>query len=239
MPVTDAALYVHGAGATAFGPVTNAGAVPAVFTGYISATSLYVSAVLSGTLAAGQMVYGSGVTTGTKIASGTSSPYTVNISQTVGSSTALQTFTALAPLGDTICSAGSAYSEIELDFGGGFPSNTEQGYTFPPEIVGQNTQPFGLHIVIGSAFYNVSGFTSIAFAPITSATAGASSSQAIASRTLTQAQLQVGGAHYFIPVSQASILEFLAFYATFTGATNYPTTGTILAWFGPMTGGEQ
>ena len=239
MPVTDAALYVHGAGATAFGPVTNAGAVAAVVTGYIATTSLTVTAVLSGTPAAGQMVYSSGVTTGTKISSGTSSPYTVNISQTVGSATALQTFTLLAPLGDTLCSGGSAYSEIELDFGGAFPSTTEKGYTFPPEVVGQGGQPFGLHILIGSAFYNASGFTSIAFAPITSATAGAASSQAIASRTLTQAQLQVVGAHYFIPVSPASVLEFLAFYATFSGGSNYPTTGTILAWYGPMTGGEQ
>ena len=239
MPVTDALLYVHGSGASAYGPVTNANATPAVFTGYISTTSLTVSTLLSGTPTAGQMLYGSGVTTGTKISSGTSSPYTLNISQTVGSATALQTFTALAPLGDTICSAGSAYCNIEIDFGSTFPSFTERGYTFPPEVVGQGGQPFGLHILIGSAFYNASGFTSIAFAPCASATSGAVYGQAIASRTLTQAQLQVVGAHYFIPVNPASLLEFLAVYATFSGATNYPTTGTILAWFGSMTGGEQ
>ena len=235
MPVTDAALYVHGAGATAFGPVTNAGAVPAVFTGYISGTTLTVVTTLSGAVAAsGQMLYGSGVAAGTMI---TATANTVNISQTVGSAAAPQTFTALAPLGDTICASASGYSEIELDFGGPLLSTTEKGYTFPPEVPGQGGQPFGLHILVGSAFYRSSGFTSIAFAPITSATVGASSTQAIASRTLTQAQLQVVGAHYFIPVSPAAVLEFLAFYATLVGSA--PTTGTIVAWFGPMTGGEQ
>lgn len=177
MPVTDAILYVHGTGASAYSPLS----------------------VSSG-------VYG-----------------------------------------DSLCYSGSQYSNLELDFGSqsgtvfpyiyGFPSYTEKGYTFPPEIVGDGGAEFGLHIIIGSAFNTL---TSINFEVCTSSTTGAlvgSSPNPIAARTLTLAQLEVVGAHYFIPVNFASCLEFLRFYAALTG--NDPTTGTVVAWFGPKTGGEQ
>lgn len=66
----------------------------ASFTGYISGTTLTVNTVNSGTLAVGQTITGAGVTPGTFISSGSSSPYTVNNSQTVGSASALVTFGA-------------------------------------------------------------------------------------------------------------------------------------------------
>lgn len=150
--------------------------------------------------------------------------------------------------GDAICAAGSQYSNLELDFGAPntgaaypyltqFPSLTEKGYTSPPEVVGDGGVELGLHIIVGSAFNTL---TSINFEVCTSSTTGAlvgSSPNPIAARTLTLAQLEVVGAHYFIPVNNAAVLEFLRFYAALTGSD--PTTGTIVSWFGPKTGGEQ
>jgi hypothetical protein len=198
------------------------------------------------------MVYGSGVAAGTKITAlgtgtGGAGTYTVNISQTVAS----EAMTSQTPIGDTLCASGSQYSNNELDFGvgsgalgavPGFPSYGEKGYTFPPEVVGDGAVEFGLHVQIESAFYASSAFTSISFQPCTSPTAGATTggSNPIASRALTYAQLQVVGAHYFIPVNFAAVLRYLNFYALFTaGGGGDPTTGTILAWYGPKTGGEQ
>lgn len=56
----------------------------AVFTGSISGTTLTVSATQQGAVAIGQAVFGTGVTAGTYITSG-SGPYTVNQTQTVAS----------------------------------------------------------------------------------------------------------------------------------------------------------
>jgi hypothetical protein len=56
----------------------------ASFTGSISGTTLTTSGA-SGTIAAGQMIYGSGVTAGTVITAGSGTSWTVNNSQTVGS----------------------------------------------------------------------------------------------------------------------------------------------------------
>lgn len=170
MPLTDAVLYVHGTGTTAYGAIT---------------------------LSAG--VYG-----------------------------------------DALCAAGSQYSNLELDFGTGagggpvgFPSTTEKGYTFPPEVVGDGGVEFGLHIQVCQVFNTL---TSILFNVVTAATTAATT-PIIAARSLTLAQLAVAGAHYFIPVNFAAVLEFLRFDAVLTGSD--PTTGTIIAWFGPKTGGEQ
>jgi hypothetical protein len=150
--------------------------------------------------------------------------------------------------GDPIGAAGSQYSNLELDFGAPasgatnpwltqFPSLTEKTYTAPPEVIGAGGVQFGIHIVVGQAFNTL---TSINFQVCTSATTGAlvgSSPNPIAARTLTLAQLQVVGAHYFIPVQGSAVLEFLRFYAAVTGSN--PTLGTITSWFGPLTGGEQ
>jgi len=56
-------------------------------TASISGTSMTVSAVLTGTVAIGQTVSGPGVSAGTTITAGSSSPYTVSVSQTVASAT--------------------------------------------------------------------------------------------------------------------------------------------------------
>jgi hypothetical protein len=150
--------------------------------------------------------------------------------------------------GDAVCAAGSQYSNLELDFGAPssgasypylpqFPSLSEKGYTSPPEVVGGGNVELGVHIVVGSAFNTL---TSINFEVCTSATTAAlvgSAPNPIAARTLTLAQLAVLGAHYFIPVQGVAVLEFLRWYAALTGSD--PTTGTILSWWGPRTGGEQ
>src|SRR6185312_11053578 len=83
--------------------------------------------------------------------------------------------------GDAICAAGSQYSNLELDFGAPssganypwlteFPSLTEKGYTFPPEVVGQGGVQFGIHIIVGQAFNTL---TNINFQVCTSSTTGA------------------------------------------------------------------
>lgn len=146
--------------------------------------------------------------------------------------------------GDAFGASGSQYSNLELDFGTpgtgsplNFPSYTEKAYTTPPENVGASVVQFGLHIQVMSAFNTL---TSINFQVCTSSATAAlfnSSPNPIAARTLTLAQLGVLGAHYFIPVNFGSVLEFLRFYGAVTGSN--PTTGTIIAWFGPPTGGEQ
>lgn len=69
------------------------------FTGTISTTTLTVSAVSNGALAVGQVISGSGVTAGTTITAlgtgtGGAGTYTINVSQTVGSPTAM---TAASP----------------------------------------------------------------------------------------------------------------------------------------------
>jgi hypothetical protein len=70
----------------------NSATVGCIFTGSISTTTLTVSAITSGSLSLGQTIQGTGVTTGTIITalgtgSGSTGTYTVNKSQTVGSST--------------------------------------------------------------------------------------------------------------------------------------------------------
>ena len=150
--------------------------------------------------------------------------------------------------GDSCCSAGSQYSNLEIDFGAPgsaanypyvsqFPSLTEKGYTNPPEIpVGVGGVPYGLKVQIMSSF---SSLTSVVFSVCTSAASQATSAAAnvIASRTLTLAQMQVLGACYFIPVNPNQMLEFNRFAAQPSGSN--ASSGSIIAWFGPRTGGEM
>jgi hypothetical protein len=247
MPVTDALLYVHGGGATGLGPITTTPNVAS--SGSQSGTVLTVTNLTTGQFQVGQTVIGAGVPANTVITAlgsgiGTAGTYMVSTSATV----APEAITAIPnTLGDVLGTA-SGYSNIELDFGapntGGtypyltqFPSLSEKGYTFPPEVVGDGGVELGLHIVVNGVFNNL---TSINFQVCTSATTGAAynvSPNPIASRTLTLAQLQIPGAHYFIPVNFASVLEFLRFYAALTGTA--ATAGTVIAWFGPKTGGEM
>ena len=139
--------------------------------------------------------------------------------------------------GDTLCQSGNQYSNLELDLGAGLLSYAEKGYTSPAEMLGGKTSKFGLHILISSSFNLL---TSINFQICTSSTSGAlvgSAPNPIAGRVLSLAELQLTRAQFFIPVEFASLLEFTRFYAALTGSD--PTTGTIIAWFGPMTGGEM
>ena len=248
MPVTDAIAYLHGSGTSAYGPVTS---TANSFTASIAVTGVMtVSAVASGQLAVGQQVLGAGIAANTFITAlgsgvGNTGTYQTNLLAVVSSEAMTSTPNTY---GDAICAAGSQYSNLELDFGapntGGsypylpeFPSLNEKGYTFPPEVVGEGGVTMGLHIIIDAAFNLL---TSINFEVVTSATTAAlfsASPNPIAARTLTLAQLQVAGAHYFIPVMGSAVLEFLRFYAALTGTD--PTTGTIVAWYGPKTGGEQ
>lgn len=252
MPVTDALLILHGSGASVSGPITSTNKV---FNGTISGTTLTVNSGTSGNLLVGDLISGVGVSANTIVlAVGTLTAvlglgtYTVSVSQTVGP----VAMTATPPLqGDLIGVGGAAQeSNLELDFGapasGGsypwlpeFPSYTEKGYTFPPEVVGDGGIEMGLHIVITGPVYPGSGNTGGARVDVQSnATTGATS--VIASRTFTAAQLAVGGAHYFIPVNLVGVLEFLRFLWTnlATAATDN-FTGSIVAWFGPKTGGER
>jgi hypothetical protein len=170
--------------------------------------------------------------------------YVVSAPQLSNSATILAT---PALIGDLICvGVISQVSNLELDFGAPntgasypwlpqFPSLAEKGYTFPPEVVGAGGVDWGLHILVTGPVYGNS-LTSIKFDVESNSTTQATT--VIASRTLTIAQLQVAGAHYYIPVIGAAVLEFLRFNATNAPANN-GYVGSIVAWFGPKTGAEQ
>ncbi len=248
MPISDAVLTLHGSGTSTSSPLTS---TAVSFTASIATTVLTVSAVSTGQLYVGQQITGPGVAANTFIVSlgtGAGLTGTYNLSgssQTVSSETMLA-YPVIA--GDAYCAAGSQYSNLEIDFGApstgatypwvpAFPSLTEKGYTFPNVPVGQGGVQFGMHIIV-TAPTNL--LTSVNFEVCTSSTTGAlytASPNPIASRTLTLAQLQVAGAHYFIPVSGAAVLEFLRVYFALTGTD--PTIGTIFVYWGPSSGGEQ
>jgi len=116
-----------------------------------------------------------------------------------------------------------------------FPSITEKGYTFPPEVVGEGGVVMGVHLVITTACTAGTGMTAGTVVVTTGATDALGTS--IASRTLTLAQLAVVGAHYFIPVVGVAVLEFLSCY--FQAVTQVAGAGKGYAWFGPKVGGEM
>jgi len=249
MPYSDALAYLHGSSTTS-GPLTStANALTGVSQSGTTLTyTVATGQVIPGqtyTLAGGAYTYQNVTIVAILSGGGGSGTATVNYSQTVTTTTA----TGYPPLiGDVICASGDQYSNLELDFGAPnagaaypwlpqFPSLTEKGYTFPPEFPGAGGYEIGLHIIVTSPFNTL---TNINFEVVTSATSSAlvgSAPNPIASRLLTLAQLQVNGAHYYIPVNAFAVLEFLRFYADVTGSN--PTLGTIVAYFGPRTGGEQ
>lgn len=251
MPVTDALLYFHGTGSSVSGPITST--ANAAASGTISGTTLTVTTLTTGQVVVGQQVTGVGVTAGTFITGlgngiglGGGTTYTVNNSQSVGP--IAMVFTP-PTLGDAL-TGNAQYSGLELDFGAPnlgtsypwlpqFPSQTEKGYTFPPEVVGAGGVQLGVHLVITAPMLTAAT-TSIAFSVLTSAATAAvigTATNIIAARTLSAAQLAVNGAHYFIPVPGSSVLEFLRWYAANAGGA--ATTGYLVSWFGPRTGGEQ
>ena len=256
MPVTDAAAYVHGTGTSASGPITS---TAKSFTGSIATTGvltitagaagaeLLVGDILTGAnIAAASATQAACVVTGITAITAANGvgTYTVSAPQLSTSSTILAT---PALMGDLLCvGVTSQVSNLELDFGAPnsgasypwlpqFPSLAEKGYTFPPEVVGAGCVDWGLHILIAGPVYGNS-LTSIKFDVESGAATQATT--VIASRTLTIAQLQVAGAHYYIPVIGAAVLEFLRFNATNAPANN-GYVGSIVAWFGIRQGGEQ
>src|SRR5271157_1573761 len=250
MPYSDALQYLHGTGSSA-GPETS---TAKSFTAGISGTTLTVTAGAAGNaLLDGDIIYTavSGFVTNTVIeailgitAANGVGTYTVSNSQTVAGSSA---FTATPPLIGDLISVGavSQLSNLEIDFGAPntgasypwlpqFPSLAEKGYTFAPENVGQGGIEMGVHILITGPVYGNST-TGARIDVQTGAATGATT--VINSRTFVIAQLQVQGAHYFIPVSLPNLLEFLRFNWVNIGAAN-GFVGSIVAWFGPRVGGE-
>jgi hypothetical protein len=247
MPVIDALRMLHGSAAVS-GPVTST--AKAITSGTIAGTTLTLTTGSTGSPCVGDLVSGTGVSANTYITAiltvtavlgvGT---YTVSVSQAVGP--VAMTFSPPL-LGDTISvGATSAYSNLELDFGAPasgatypflpeFPSATEKGYTFPPEVVGDGGVQMGVHILVTGPFYGNATATCQVDVCSNATTAATS---AIATRTFTVSQLRVQGAHYWIPVPLVAVLEFLRF--NWTNNTGYTYVGSIVSWFGPKTGGEQ
>lgn len=246
MPYIDALAILHGSGASG-GPITS---TAVTLTGVSQATTTLTYTVATGQVIVGQVftLAGGGYTqqqvtiTAILTGSGGTGTATVNASQTV------TTTTAGGPviLGDAWLASGSQYSNLELDFGApnsgaaypwlpAFPSLTQKGYTFPAEHPGNGGSEFGIHIIVESPFNTLANCT---FEAVTSSTTGALiATGVIATRLLTLAQLQVTGADYFMPVPQGAVLEFFRMYGLISGSD--PTFGTIVAYYGPRTGGEQ
>jgi hypothetical protein len=248
----DAMQFFHGSGTAAFGPITS---TAKSFTGSIATTG--VLTITAGT-AGSELLVGDQIT-GANIAAGT--PCIVTGITAITAANGVGTYTVSAPqlstsatilanpnlLGDLlVVGATSQQSNLEIDFGApnsgasipfipAFPSLTEKGYSYPPEVVGDGGTPFGVHIVVSGPVYGNS-LTSIAFNVETGAAAGATN--IIATRSLTIAQLQVAGAHYWIPVPGNAVLEFLRWNAVNTPANN-GYVGSIYSWWGPKCGGEQ
>jgi hypothetical protein len=86
---TGASIYIGTGYGVTWGQnyflATGSQATLSTFTGYISATTLTISSLTSGTVAVGQTVTGGGVASNTYIVSGSGLSWTVSISQTVGS----------------------------------------------------------------------------------------------------------------------------------------------------------
>ena len=249
MPYSDALQYLHGSGSSA-GPLTS---TAKSFTGSITGTTLTVTAGAAGAaLLVGDILSSatSGFVANTVVldilgitAANGVGTYTVSNSQNVAGGT----ITAAPPLIGDLISVGavSQESNLELDFGAPntgvaypwlpqFPSLAEKGYTFAPENVGQGGIEMGVHILITGPVYGNST-TGARIDVQTGAATGATT--VINSRTFVIAQLQVQGAHYFIPVSLPNLLEFLRFNWVNIGAAN-GFVGSIVAWFGPRVGGE-
>ena len=110
------------------------------FTGTISTTTLTVSAVAKGKLAVGQVISGTGVTPGTRITAlgtgtGNTGTYTISVSQTVGSATAMTAANQPAP-----AFAGTGY----ITTSGGVDTLTMSTVSSGQVLVGQ--QIFGTGI---------------------------------------------------------------------------------------------
>ena len=139
--------------------------------------------------------------------------------------------------GDYVLDFGAAAAGTSTPYLPEFPSRTEAGYTFPPEVLGEGGMTMGVHLVIGTACTAGSGMT--AGNIIVSVGSTDSLGTTVVTRTLTLAQLAVAGAHYFVPVPGAAVAanRYLGVY--FQATTYAAGAGTGYAWYGPKTGGEQ
>jgi len=97
----------------------------AVFQGTISGTTLTVTRNISGTIAAGQSLFGVGVTAETVIVSGSGSTWTINQSQTV--STAIQMNSASVAGTITASISGTTLTVTSVSSGTIYPGQTIQG----------------------------------------------------------------------------------------------------------------
>lgn len=157
--------------------------------------------------------------------------------------------------GDPLCSNGSSnnqYSNLELDLGSGagggpvgFPSYTEKGMggnstnvQLPASVVGPGGAQFGLHIVLGQAYNNSCGNLTITALSSSTNNVTPSGNNNVASRTIPYADL-ITGTHFFIPINTWAVKEFNRFLASTSDANNNATSGTVMAWYGPPTGGEM
>jgi hypothetical protein len=145
------------------------------------------------------------------------------------------TATDLTDVGAYVLNFGAASAGTSYPYLPEFPSIAEKGYKLPPEIVGDGGVEMGIHLVISTAVTVGSGMTT---GNLIASTGSADSlGTIIASRSLTLAQLAVVGAHYFVPVPMAAVLQYLG--VIFQAVTDAAGGGTGIAWFGPKTGGEQ
>ena len=252
--LSDAMQYFHGTGTSAFGPITTTAKTG--FTGSIATSGVLTitAGPAGGELLVGDSLTGPNIATtlGPTIVSGITAitaangvgTYTVSYPQLSTSATINATPALLGDL--LVVGATSQQSNCEIDFGApnpgtaspfisAFPSLTEKGYSYPPEVVGDGGIPFGVHIVVSGPVYG-NALTSIAFNVESASTTNATN--IIATRSLTIAQLQVQGAHYWITVPGNSVLEFLRWNAVNTPANN-GYVGSIYSWWGPKCGGEQ
>jgi len=125
----------------------------ASITGYIAATTLTVSSVVSGVLAIGQTIAGAGVTTGTTITGGSGTTWTVSVSQTVGSAGSPIAITATTVIGSAYMNyfAPQTYTSANT-----VTLNNIYGTYFAAPIGGANTSTLNTY-ALGADSIRVSG----------------------------------------------------------------------------------
>jgi hypothetical protein len=131
----------------------------ATFTGSISSNTLTVTAVTGGTISIGQVLSGTGVSTGTTITAfvsgtGGTGTYTVSISQTTSSTT----ITAVATPGVvTVSSAPANNSLVIFSTTGALPTELTAGT--PYYVVNRTSTTFQVSATFGGTAINTSGYS--------------------------------------------------------------------------------
>jgi hypothetical protein len=105
----------------------------AVFEGTVSGTTLTVTRVLSGTIAAGQSLFGVGITNQTVIVSGSGSTWTLNQANTIGTPIAMNSATVAAVI--TASMAGTTLTVTSVTSGTLFVGQTIAGSTVTPKTI--------------------------------------------------------------------------------------------------------